>query len=235
MVDLDRLVPAGDVIDTLASEHDRRGTYGSWQVCQSVALETLLARLKDGHLEAWTTTCSIDSSPFDDKNIISTWDFHRSEEPPAKVPREFWCHFHYAGEDYRNCDLVTGDFRFNYVGSEYSSREGSAYAVHFDHKGLPTLTIPNWQAPGVSLNSAPPVGQAGKGRKPANWWAAFAEELVVYHHECGIPEGAGADGQSEVIDAVFSRMTARGLPEPSRTTVQPVVSGLLRRIRSAGN
>ena len=71
------------------------------------------------------------------------------------------------------------------------------------------------------------------GRRPANWWPAFAEELAMYVHESGIPDGRGSEGQTDVIDAVFLRLQNSQKPEPSRTSVQPVVSAVLNRIRSA--
>ena len=73
----------------------------------------------------------------------------------------------------------------------------------------------------------------GGGRRPANWWPDFTEELAVFLHDEGIPEGEGSDGQSAVIEAVFSRLQARGVREPSRTAVQKVVSNVLRRMRQA--
>ena len=73
------------------------------------------------------------------------------------------------------------------------------------------------------------------GRPPASWWPSFAEELACYIHENGVPEGKGSQGQGVVINAVFSRLTEAGKEEPSRTAVQPVVSAILKRIRSAGN
>jgi len=74
-----------------------------------------------------------------------------------------------------------------------------------------------------------------RGRKPANWWPDFAEELAMYVLECGLPAGSGTEGQSELIDEIFRRIAEAGKAEPGRTTVQPVISAVLRRWRSAGN
>ncbi|WP_338242206.1 hypothetical protein [Aurantiacibacter hainanensis] len=74
----------------------------------------------------------------------------------------------------------------------------------------------------------------GRGRSAAKWWPDFAEELSVYIHEEGIPEGSGHEGQSALIDAVFERLVAAGKTEPGRATVQPVINAVLQRIRSAG-
>lgn len=234
---LERLVPAGDVFELLAGQYDRRNDYANFDVCRQVALETLLARLRDGYLSAWSTTSHIDSTldtgPTSLDQIISTWDFHRHTGFPAEVPREFWAHFHYAGADNRTFDPVAGDFRFSYLDGEYSQREGSAYGVFFDPRGLPAVAVPSWHGPventfqrQVPETITPPTG---KGRPPANWWPAFAEELAFYIHENGRPET-----QEALIAAVFDALARQGKPEPSRTQVQPVVRQLLDRLGKAG-
>ena len=73
------------------------------------------------------------------------------------------------------------------------------------------------------------------GRKPANWWPGFAEELAVYIHDNGIPPGSGADGQSQIITAIQTLLSEAGKEEASRTSIQPVVTAVLTRMRSAGN
>lgn len=83
----------------------------------------------------------------------------------------------------------------------------------------------------LSATTIPPKG----GRPLAKWWPDFAEELAVYIHENGLPDGQGHDGQSDVIDAIFRKLSERGKPEPGRATVQPVVNAVLSRIRSAEN
>lgn len=74
----------------------------------------------------------------------------------------------------------------------------------------------------------------GRGRSAAKWWPDFAEELALTVYEEGIPGGAGHEGQSELLDKVFARLSAAGKPEPGRATVQPVINAVLARIRSAG-
>jgi|GEM_PF-1398735 len=86
--------------------------------------------------------------------------------------------------------------------------------------------------PDTSLKEGAVI-KAPRGRKPAQWWPDFAEELAVYIHETGIPAGEGAEGQSAVIAEVFDRLAKRGCTEPNRTSVQPVVRNLLKRLRSA--
>jgi hypothetical protein len=234
---LERLVPAGDVLELLAGEYDRRNDYANFDVCKLAALDTLLARLRDGYLKAWSTACNIDSTldtgPTSIDQLIATWDFHRHDGSPAEVPREFWMHFHYAGGDRRAFDPVAGDFRFTYTDGEYSQREGSAYGVFFDPRGLPAVAVPSWHGPVENTfqrQVAPTVGtQSGKGRPPATWWPAFAEELAFYIHEHGRPET-----QEALIAAVFDALARQGKPEPSRTQVQPVVRQLLDRLGKAG-
>lgn len=234
---LERLVPAGDVLDLLAREHDRRGSYANFETCQRVALETILARLRDGNLEAWSTCCNIDSTidtgPTIPGQIISGWDFHRHQGSPAKVPSEFWFHYHYAGEQSRTYDSVAGDFRFQYLDEQFSSRDGAAYAVYFDQKGLPPISAPSWH-PSIATMPAkrmiePAQAHSGKGRSPANWWPDFAEELAVYLHDNGPPET-----QEAMIAGVQLAMVAKGKPEPSRTQIQPVIRAIFARIGPAG-
>lgn len=240
---LERLVAASDVFDVLASEYDRRGTYPSWEVCQRVALDTLLARLRNGVLDAWATSCQIDSShdtgPISAECIVSPYDYFRGETP-CMIPVEFWYHFHAAGPDGRSVDWVAGDFLFDYFDAEYSKRDGSAFSVYFDPKGLPPIAIPPQLPAAASDYTAPQANEALSpskfgGRKPANWWPDFAVELAMYCLKEELPEGSGAEGQSEMIKAIFDRMANRGKAEPSRTTVQPVINEILRRFRSAGN
>lgn len=239
----DRLVPAGDVFDLLVRENDRRGTFSDFELCSRAALDMLVARMRGGHLHAYSTTCDIDSSIDTGLTsvdcIIATWDFHRHDGLPAKIPREFWMHFHDAGLDRRTFDSLAGDFRFNYMDSEYSHREGNAYSVYFDQKGLPPFSVPNFPSPLQASSRASATGStipapANKGRRPANWWPDFAEELAMFCLESGLPEGTGTTGQSEMLKAIFDGMAKNGKAEPSRTQVQSVINNVLTRFR-AGN
>ncbi len=76
--------------------------------------------------------------------------------------------------------------------------------------------------------------KSSRGRSAAKWWPDFAEELALTVYMEGIPEGAGHEGQSELLDKVLTRLSAAGKPEPGRATVQPVINAVLARIRSAG-
>ena len=231
------LVRSGEAVDLLASEYDRRNDYPNFEMCKQMALEAILARLKDGFLKAWTTTCSIDSSrdtgAVSESQIIATWDFHHHNGLPAEVPFEFWAHFHYAGPDRRKFDPVTGDFRFSYTDEDYSSRVGGAYSVFFDARGLPSLAVPSWHgpvnAPFPNVPVTAPVSQGTKGRPPANWWPDFAEELAVFVHDNGPPET-----QEALIARVLDALAKQGKPEPGRTQIQPVIRRLFDRIGKAG-
>lgn len=75
------------------------------------------------------------------------------------------------------------------------------------------------------------VAKSTKGRPAAGWWPTFAEELATYIHEVGIPAGQGNEGQSALIDTICERLARQGKPEPSRSTIQPVINAVLRRLR----
>lgn len=96
-----------------------------------------------------------------------------------------------------------------------------------------TETVPNAIDYSVDVFGASKP-TAARGRSAAKWWPDFAEELALTVYEEGIPEGTGHEGQSDLLDKVFARLSAAGKPEPSRTTVQPVINAVLARIRSAG-
>lgn len=225
---LDRLVPAGDAFERLANEYDRRGDYASFEVCRKVALDTLITRLKNRHLTAWTTHCSI-ASDLPRNSATSSGDFHQHSGAPAIIPYQFWTHFHWANDNCRTFEPVAGDFSFEYTDDDYSRREGSAFNVLFDPSGLPPAAVP-WQGASAESNPhrstiASATPQKSKGRPPASWWPGFAEELVVYVHNHGLPST-----QEALIAGVFEALAQQGKDEPSRTQVQPVVRQLFDRL-----
>lgn len=145
----------------------------------------------------------------------------------AELPREFW-----QGQS-KGGDWAAGDFETLVSDRRgYSFERMQAFGVMFDRAGIEAMLA-------SAANAVAPAPQAIErnrvGRPSAEWWPAFAEELAVYIHECGLPDGDDAQGQSIVIDAVFGRLSERGKTEPGRTTIQPVVSAVIRRIRSTGN
>ena len=79
------------------------------------------------------------------------------------------------------------------------------------------------------LSEGPAAGSETRGRKPANWWPAFAEHLAVFIHDNGMP-----DSQSALIAGVQAAMVADGKDEPSRSQIQPVIKAVFDRIGQAG-
>ena len=73
------------------------------------------------------------------------------------------------------------------------------------------------------------------GRPMSSLWPDWVAELTLYIEDTGLPEGIGYGGQSKVIAAIESRLMAKGLDAPTRTTVQETVRAVLRMHRSAGN
>lgn len=223
-------VPAFAAFDTLRKQYEASNFYADDEVCRRVANDTLLRRLKAGQLPARAAQISL------------TWDASFGMDPPdpidadgdgrLAIPVLFWQHFQASESVDRQSDWLAGDFSFTRFGVTRGgfipSCEGRVIGLEVGANHLP---------PDINSKTGPvqTAGTRGGGRTAANWWPDFAEELAVYIHENGLPDGQGHDGQSALIDAVFARMVERGKPEPGRGTVQPVVNAVLRRIRSAGN
>lgn len=144
------------------------------------------------------------------------------------LPSDFW-HASQKGSDW-----AAGDFTVQVSDRHgYRYERWQAFGVMFERAGIEAML-----ARPESTNALPePTDRPSRqsGRRAAAWWPHFAEELAIYLHEEGMPDGTGAEGQSEVIDAIFTRMNHNGKTEPSRATIQPVVTAVLRRIRTAGN
>jgi len=158
--------------------------------------------------------------------------YGRKEEVSAEdeeLPKAFWWANGHGALD-SNWD--SGDFS-TWIDKKY---HWQAFGVEFGRQGIEAMLAP--LVPDLAIIASaltvPPKAMSG-GRRPANWWPDFAEELAVYIHDEGLPPGNDADGQNGVIDAVFKRMNERGKQEGGRTTVQPVVAAVLRRARSAEN
>lgn len=81
-------------------------------------------------------------------------------------------------------------------------------------------------------NSTTAQTRAMPTRGAARWWPAFAEELAIYIHEEGIPDGIGTDGQGDLIKVIQQRVANRNIDEPSRTAIQPVIQAVLDRLRA---
>lgn len=153
------------------------------------------------------------------------------EEVPAKfwaAIREHTKMFPSPSASYRG-DWEAGDFEL----CSLTTKQGDPghFGGHVQNVRFHMAEIPFLEA---AQNPATESGKSRGGRPTASWWGAFAEELAVYVHDQGVPSGSGTVGQSEIIEEICKRMAARGLEEPSRTSVQPVVNNVLRRVRSAG-
>ncbi|MEA1072186.1 hypothetical protein [Sphingomonas sp. LY160] len=70
---------------------------------------------------------------------------------------------------------------------------------------------------------------SARGRPSAGWWPAFAEELAVYVHDLGPPDSGG---QAQMMRDIFDRLARRGISEPGRSSVQPVIARVLRRLNA---
>lgn len=141
----------------------------------------------------------------------------------VELPLEFWWA---RGEASLEQDWKTGDFS-TWIDKRYL---WEAFGVEFCRDDieemLATVTTAEIEQSGVGSRQKRPGG-----RRPAQWWPHFAEELAVYIHKHGVPESSGVDGQDELINAVFSSMSEQGNDPATRTTVQPVIRQVIKRIR----
>ena len=230
-----RWVPAFAAFEALRKQYEASKYHDDEETCWKAASDTLLRRLQSGQLPSRAASLSLE------------WDSDFGEEPePAPgcdadgmipVPKTFWASFAECQPVRKEWDWLAGDFHFKLAGHRAGWGEngtGVVIGLELDSSHLPQFS---WPGPESASDTevAQSTVQRGGGRPAANWWPDFAEELAIYIHEHGIPEGQGHDGQSSLIDAVFERMSEQGKPEPGRGTVQPVVNAVLRRIRSAGN
>jgi hypothetical protein len=232
-----RWVPAFAAFEALRKQYDAANYYADDESCWKAASEALFRRLQSGQLPARAAS------------VYEEWDDAFENEPPSQpgrnadnmvpVPASFWTGFAAAKPVHREWDWLAGDFEFKVIAADGRSGWGNngrgvAIGLELDANHFPHLS---WPLPGSERDTqaAQSVSQRGGGRPAANWWPDFAEELAVYIHESGIPDGHGHDGQSSLIDAVFARLVERGKQEPGRGTVQSVVNAVLRRIRSAEN
>jgi hypothetical protein len=141
--------------------------------------------------------------------LAFVWDYHRN------------------GFSYANLIADSGTWDDDYLEEWFSAWDIEAWPSFLEEQ----------DAPGISDDSAATDASEPKparGRSAAKWWPDFAEELALTVYMEGIPEGTGHEGQSELLDKVFARLSAAGKPEPGRATVQPVINAVLARIRSAG-
>lgn len=179
---LERLVPAGEVLDRLARAYDQAGQYTDWNARQLAATEAILARLVHGQVTAWASACSIDS---DDPRsgpgslIFDPMDFLLQQEPSA-IPQQFWCNFSNASPMNRTFDLLTGDCSFSFVDDEYRYRTGNAFGVHFDRRGLPPAAVPYWKPDGaISPAICEKSPERNKGGAPRKYdWERVCAAII---------------------------------------------------------
>lgn len=232
-----RWVPAFSAFEALRKQYEASNYYADEEYCWKAASEALLRRLQSGQL------------PSRAASLTEEWDdaFDVEPEPPPSrdadgmitVSGSFWASFAASKPVHKEWDWLAGDFEFKVIAADGRSGwghngRGAAIGLEVDANHFPQFSwpLPNGEKDTQVVQA---TAQRGGGRPAANWWPDFAEELAVYVHDNGIPEGQGHDGQSMLIDAVFARLVEQGKPEPGRGTVQAVVNAVLRRIRSAGN
>lgn len=220
-------IPVYIAVNRLRKQYDAAEVYANDEVCFRAATDTLVRRLRAGQLPSRASRYEFfEEAPFDAND----------DEPPQSpetdidgyqlIPASFWASFAACNHLDSEQDWIAGDFEYNDKSGMFG-HEGTVIGLEVDENCLPNSSLP-------TIAIQPAESKAG-GRSPAKWWADFAEELGVYIHENGLPDGEGHEGQSEMLDAIFARMNAQGKQEPGRPTVQPVINAVLRRIRSAGN
>jgi hypothetical protein len=224
-------IPAYVAFNRLRKQYEAAEVFADEEVCFRVAADTLIRRLRAGQLPSRAAHCHLyeEAPPPDDEKPQSQ---KTDIDGYHMVPASFWASFSACRAQSREQDWISGDFEFH-EDSEFFGHGGSVIGLELDERHLPLE--PLGSLPLIKGNESELTAAKAGGRPPAKWWADFAEELAVYVHENGLPEGKGHEGQSEVIDAIFARMNERGKKEPGRPTVQPVINAVLRRIRSAGN
>lgn len=227
--DSPKWIPAYLALSRLRKQYEAAEIFANDEICVQAATDTLIRRLRSGQLPSRASSYKF----FE--------EFAPDDESPPRpqdadgyytVPSSFWAALASCNHLSREEDWVAGDFEYRHD-EAYNTHEGSVIGLELDGRKLPVahseLTEPNGSSERKSFD-----GKSG-GRPAAKWWADFAEELVVYVYENGLPEGVGHDGQSELIDAIFARMTEQGKTEGGRGTVQPVINAVLDRLRSAKN
>lgn len=219
---LDRLVPATTTIDLLAAAYAERDPETPMKAHRDAALHSLLKRLAEGVLAAWSTCSHFiytgpvrDGDPPYDPNALRSY-FHE-EGPPKLIPPIFWQCLMASEPACKVCDLVTGDFSFEGVEFGGGNCSGSAFTVCFDRRGLPAEAIPteHFQLDARQRDARPRLPDS----KLKKWW------------ECLGPKGQ-AETQGKLVKlcrATFpshhiSRQRIRDLTG-RRTPGRPAFSG----------
>lgn len=147
----------------------------------------------------------------------------------SEIPVWVWTHSFHQKEHKQ--DWLSGVFFLEcHVDKQF--KDVTLFGVELcvsDIVGMPETLHPG--SGQIELNDDRKTRSGGRGKSDA--WPDWIAELALYLHVEGIPEGSGVKGQDELIDAIESRLSERGVSTLGRTTVQPVVRAVLQRLRSA--
>lgn len=133
--------------------------------------------------------------------------------------------------DFDYASWQTGDFRVK-LERDFSVVTLTVTGLRFDRVAL-EKAFGNADADSPSQFES--VARKGGGRPLSLAWPNWVAELASFIHEDGFPAGSGSQGQEAVINAIADRLASKGLPSPTRSTVQPVVQAVLDRLRGAGS
>lgn len=200
------------------------------------ATDYLIRRLASGMIRARARFYEFDIDYFMGPHEISNRE-SIPLEANGTIPIRFWllaldCRRHKSGSsDWHELDV--GDMYFKWHDGA-SEGEGAAHGVQVLVDDLATMDLPSLESSllkdaQVSLQT----GDKKKGRGPAHWWPDFAEELALYIHENGIPDGSEREGQTKICTAIGDILEVRGI-SISASTVKPVIGNVLKRLRSSG-
>jgi|GEM_PF-1164083 hypothetical protein len=145
----------------------------------------------------------------------------------VELPATFWWA---EGQAALTQNWHTGDFD-TWIDQRY---HWQAFGVSFFKSDVEKM-LPEDYEQLTSVSDKAIVGDSKRGRKRSDVWIAWTAELAAYVHEKGIPEGEGTSGVDFVYSAIDGRLIERGQPTLGRTTVQPYLAAVLRRLRSATN
>lgn len=125
---------------------------------------------------------------------------------------------------------ATGDFRVR-LERDFSDVSLSVTGLQFD-----TVALEAAFGAGANAELGPIASDSRRrgGRPLSAAWPQWVAELAAYLHEHGFPNGSGSQGQEAVITAIADGLASKGLPCPSRSTVQPIVQAVLNRLRQDG-
>jgi hypothetical protein len=150
----------------------------------------------------------------------------KRRELNTEVPARFWWA---RGHDALTQNWETGDFE-TWVGDRLDKVRVQAFGVRFFREDLRRMipsAFPEAPMPVVASETPRPSG----GRSMSPHWPDWVAELVATIHEDGIPEGRGTDGTDQLITRLADGLAKRGKEGPARSTVQPAVHAVLRRMR----